>query len=259
MKRPKQGTCSTRRRPSQLQVDCNVVPPDEPTANNIFCFAALADKQTGTLYTDATGALPVGIHLRCNSRQSLRCLLLLLLLLRCPMNQALPTALLVLSSVDSSSSNLESTGNDSCDFRPCSSHRHFPRTAPSSSFRTASRPPPVASVPMHSAARSGGPPPARVSSPRAHDRVSITPPPCHFPLASSLEDGCCCLASIVEKGGFFLAPAPVSGRYDRPLKSKTPSHCIPMAGVSTSLPPAPKDCLLFFHLESQDRILHPPF
>ena len=24
-----------------------------------FCFAALADKQTGTLYTDATGALPV--------------------------------------------------------------------------------------------------------------------------------------------------------------------------------------------------------
>ena len=27
--------------------------------NNVFCFAALADKQTGTLYTDATGALPV--------------------------------------------------------------------------------------------------------------------------------------------------------------------------------------------------------
>ena len=27
--------------------------------NNIFCFAALADKQKGTLYTDATGALPV--------------------------------------------------------------------------------------------------------------------------------------------------------------------------------------------------------
>ena len=24
-----------------------------------FCFAALADKQTGTLYTDATGALPI--------------------------------------------------------------------------------------------------------------------------------------------------------------------------------------------------------
>jgi len=27
--------------------------------NNIFCFAALADKQKGILYTDATGALPV--------------------------------------------------------------------------------------------------------------------------------------------------------------------------------------------------------
>ena len=27
--------------------------------NNIFCFAALVDKQNGTLYTDATGALPV--------------------------------------------------------------------------------------------------------------------------------------------------------------------------------------------------------
>ena len=26
--------------------------------NNVFCFAALADKQNGTLYTDATGALP---------------------------------------------------------------------------------------------------------------------------------------------------------------------------------------------------------
>ena len=26
--------------------------------NNIFCFAALVDKQTGTLYTDAIGALP---------------------------------------------------------------------------------------------------------------------------------------------------------------------------------------------------------
>ena len=26
--------------------------------NNIFCYAALADKQNGTLYTDATGSLP---------------------------------------------------------------------------------------------------------------------------------------------------------------------------------------------------------
>ena len=34
--------------------------PDEKNeANNIFCFAALADKQTGTMYTDQTGALPV--------------------------------------------------------------------------------------------------------------------------------------------------------------------------------------------------------
>ena len=27
-------------------------------ASNIFCYAALADKQTGTIYTDCTGALP---------------------------------------------------------------------------------------------------------------------------------------------------------------------------------------------------------
>ena len=27
--------------------------------NNVFCFATLADKQQGMLYTDATGALPV--------------------------------------------------------------------------------------------------------------------------------------------------------------------------------------------------------
>ena len=31
----------------------------KPTANNIFCFAALADKQHGTFYTDCTGNLPV--------------------------------------------------------------------------------------------------------------------------------------------------------------------------------------------------------
>ena len=34
-------------------------PIETPKANNVFCFAALADKQTGTLYTDQTGALPV--------------------------------------------------------------------------------------------------------------------------------------------------------------------------------------------------------
>jgi hypothetical protein len=31
----------------------------KPTANNLFCFAALADKQHGTFYTDCTGNLPV--------------------------------------------------------------------------------------------------------------------------------------------------------------------------------------------------------
>ena len=32
--------------------------PNDDQANNIFCFAALADKQAGTMHTDATGALP---------------------------------------------------------------------------------------------------------------------------------------------------------------------------------------------------------
>ena len=31
---------------------------DEPQTNNIFCYSDLADKQAGTLYTDATGAIP---------------------------------------------------------------------------------------------------------------------------------------------------------------------------------------------------------
>jgi hypothetical protein len=35
----------------------HIIPNDEQT-NNIFCFAALTDKQAGTIYTDATGALP---------------------------------------------------------------------------------------------------------------------------------------------------------------------------------------------------------
>ena len=30
-----------------------------PTSNNVFCFAALAEREKGTGYTDATGALPV--------------------------------------------------------------------------------------------------------------------------------------------------------------------------------------------------------
>ena len=33
--------------------------PEEQKVNNVFCFAALADKNKGTLYTYATGALPV--------------------------------------------------------------------------------------------------------------------------------------------------------------------------------------------------------
>ena len=30
-----------------------------PANNNVFCFAALAEKEKGTVYTDTTGALPV--------------------------------------------------------------------------------------------------------------------------------------------------------------------------------------------------------
>ena len=33
-----------------------IIPNDEPQANKTICYAALADKQQGTLYTDATGA-----------------------------------------------------------------------------------------------------------------------------------------------------------------------------------------------------------
>eukprot|EP00804_Cyclotella_cryptica_P000700 CCRYP_000984-RA/>CCRYP_000984-RA protein AED:0.37 eAED:0.21 QI:0/0/0/1/0/0/3/0/1009 len=37
----------------------HVIPPDiTDTTCNVFCFAALADKHQGTMYTDATGALP---------------------------------------------------------------------------------------------------------------------------------------------------------------------------------------------------------
>ena len=38
----------------------NVIPADpiQDSACNVFCYAALADKHTGTMYTDATGALP---------------------------------------------------------------------------------------------------------------------------------------------------------------------------------------------------------
>ena len=50
----------------QLKLDEDMHPTDASTAsegvitnNNIFCFAALAGKEKGTVYTDATGALPV--------------------------------------------------------------------------------------------------------------------------------------------------------------------------------------------------------
>ena len=49
-----------------MKLDKDMHPTDASTAsegvitnNNIFCFAALAEKEKGTVYTDATGALPV--------------------------------------------------------------------------------------------------------------------------------------------------------------------------------------------------------
>ena len=69
MKKPRAGVRSTRPKPKnskcspsifKTEADCKAeeeqYAPDG--ANNIFCYAALADKQTGKLYTDATGALP---------------------------------------------------------------------------------------------------------------------------------------------------------------------------------------------------------
>ena len=38
--------------------DVDIVPTELHEVNNIFCFAALADKKAGTMYTDQTGALP---------------------------------------------------------------------------------------------------------------------------------------------------------------------------------------------------------
>ena len=38
--------------------DVDIVPTELHEVNNIFCFAALADKKSGTMYTDQTGALP---------------------------------------------------------------------------------------------------------------------------------------------------------------------------------------------------------
>ena len=39
--------------------DANTASEGGNTDNNIFCYAALAEKEIGTIYTDVTGALPV--------------------------------------------------------------------------------------------------------------------------------------------------------------------------------------------------------
>eukprot|EP00984_Skeletonema_dohrnii_P002769 scaffold955_cov79-Skeletonema_dohrnii-CCMP3373.AAC.11 len=46
--------------PNAIRTNANIIPnDDEATAEtNVFCYAALADKKKGTLYTDATGKLP---------------------------------------------------------------------------------------------------------------------------------------------------------------------------------------------------------
>eukprot|EP00804_Cyclotella_cryptica_P029536 CCRYP_020583-RA/>CCRYP_020583-RA protein AED:0.35 eAED:0.26 QI:0/-1/0/1/-1/1/1/0/1386 len=71
MKRPRQGIRSTRKwppmntgkncppqdTPSSYNTNATIIPIDECTCN-VLCYAALADKHNGTMYTDATGALP---------------------------------------------------------------------------------------------------------------------------------------------------------------------------------------------------------
>jgi len=70
MKHPRAGIRSTRvetraqRRARLRRESPETIPIQHPkdkhdSNNNVFCYAALADKQSGTLYTDATGALPV--------------------------------------------------------------------------------------------------------------------------------------------------------------------------------------------------------
>jgi hypothetical protein len=47
--------------PNAIRTTANIIPNDDDPAGvtNVFCYAALADKKKGTLYTDATGNLPV--------------------------------------------------------------------------------------------------------------------------------------------------------------------------------------------------------
>ena len=74
MKRPRAGIRSTRPKRSKYKATESpihpnaqrttpetvpiIVPHESHELSNVFCFAALADKQKGTFYTDATGALP---------------------------------------------------------------------------------------------------------------------------------------------------------------------------------------------------------
>ena len=70
-KKPKGGIRSTRKdelkkaAKEAMEMDEDMHPKREAKTsegekiNNIFCFAALAEKESGTVYTDATGALPV--------------------------------------------------------------------------------------------------------------------------------------------------------------------------------------------------------
>ena len=79
MKRPRTGIRSTTKRKEQrkklreepvideetaMEINFNIpvhghVIPEDNIISNVFCFTVLADKNKGTLYTDATGALPV--------------------------------------------------------------------------------------------------------------------------------------------------------------------------------------------------------
>jgi hypothetical protein len=71
MKRPRTGIRSTRMKEKStdnaaketavLDTSVNIIPMEEKedSACHVFCYAALTDKHTGTMYTDATGALPV--------------------------------------------------------------------------------------------------------------------------------------------------------------------------------------------------------
>ena len=70
MKKPREGIRSTRKNSELVNKTQDNMQDMHPTdgvscsdnvqiTNNIFCFAALADKEKGKVYTDATGALPI--------------------------------------------------------------------------------------------------------------------------------------------------------------------------------------------------------